>query len=95
MLTKKEIQHVANLARIGLTDEEIEKYRKDLSAILDYFKKLEELDTKNVEPVGHITGTENVSRNDKHEDFGGLGEKAILENAPEKKEKYIKVKSVL
>lgn len=95
MLNKEEVKHIAGLARIGLTEKEIGKYQKELSAILDYFKKLEELDTEKVEPVGHITGTENVNRIDKQEDFGGLGEKAILENAPERKEKYVKVKSVL
>ncbi len=95
MLTKSEVQHIAALARVGLSDKDIEKYRKDLSAILDYFKKLEELDTKGIEPIGHITGRANVTREDKVEDFGEEGKKAILNNAPEKKEGYVKVKSVL
>ncbi len=95
MLTKDEIKHIAALARISLTDEETEKYQKDLSAILDYFKKLEELDTEKIEPIGHITGRFNSFREDKQEDFGSLEKVAIMKNAPETKDKFIKVKSVL
>lgn len=95
MLSKDEVQHIAALARIGLTDEEIPKYQKNLSAILDYFEELEKLDTENVEPVGHITGRFNVTREDKMEDFGDLGKEAILKNVPEKKSGFVKVKSVL
>lgn len=95
MLTESEVKHIAALARIGLSDKEIEKYRHDLSVVLDYFKKLEEMDTSNVEPIGHITGRVNVAREDKDEDIGAPGKEAILKNAPEKKDGFIKVKSVL
>jgi len=95
MLSKDEVKHIAELARIGLKKDEIEKYRKDLSAVLDYFKKLEELDTKNVEPVGHITETLNIKRGDEQKDFENLGKKRIIENIPETKDGYLKVKSVL
>lgn len=95
MLSKEEVQHIAALARIGLTDKETEKYQKDLSAILDYFQKLQELDTENVNPIGHITGRNNVTSEDKMENFGDLGKEAILKNAPEIKNRYVKVKSVL
>jgi aspartyl-tRNA(Asn)/glutamyl-tRNA(Gln) amidotransferase subunit C len=95
MLSKEEILHIATLARIGLDEKDIEKYQSELSGILDYFKKLEELDVENIEPIGHITGMQDVFRSDMNEDFGSLGEEAILKNAPEKKDKYIKVKSVL
>lgn len=95
MLSREEILNIATLARIGLEDKEIEKYQHELSDILDYFKKLEELDVSNVEPIGHITGMQDVFRNDREEDFGGLGKDAILKNAPEVKDRFIKVKSVL
>ena len=95
MLSKEEILNIATLARIGLTDEEVEKYQHDLSEILDYFKKLDEVDISGVEPIGHITGMQNVFRSDSKEDFGSLGKKAIAKNFPEEKEGYIKVKSVL
>lgn len=95
MLTKEEILHIATLARIGVSEKDVEKYQHDLSEVLDYFKKLEELEVKNVEPIGHITGMLNVPRSDKNEDFGSLGKEAIMKNAPEEKEGHIKVKSVL
>lgn len=95
MLSREEIIHIASLARIGLEDVEIEKYQKDLSAVLEYFKKLEELDTEKIEPIAHITGMHNIARPDRTEDFGTLGKEAILANAPEMKEGSIKVKSVL
>ena len=87
--------HIATLARVGVSEKDVEKYQHDLSEILDYFKKLEELDVEGVEPIGHITGMLNKFRNDANEDFGSKGKEAILNNAPEKKDEYIKVKSVL
>jgi len=95
MLSKEEILHIATLARIGLDEKDIEKYQHDLSAILDYFKKLSELDVKNIQPIGHITGMQNVFRTDRNEDFGPAGKEAIFKNVPETKDGYIKVKSVL
>jgi aspartyl-tRNA(Asn)/glutamyl-tRNA(Gln) amidotransferase subunit C len=95
MLSKEEILNIATLARVGLGEKEIEKYQHDLSEILDYFKKLDEVDVSGVEPIGHITGMLNVLRADKSEDFGDLGKESIMRNAPEKKDKHFKVKSVL
>lgn len=95
MLSKEEILNIASLARIGLSEKEIEGYQKNLSDVLDYFNELKELNTDGVEPIGHITGMNNVLRNDEHEDFGSLGREAILKNAPETKDGYVKVKSVL
>ena len=95
MLTRDEVKKIASLARIGLDESEIPKYQKDLSAILDYFKKLQELNTEKVEPISHITGRFNFYREDKQEDFGDLGKEAIMENTPEKKDGFVKVKSVL
>jgi aspartyl-tRNA(Asn)/glutamyl-tRNA(Gln) amidotransferase subunit C len=95
MLNEEEILHIATLARIGLNEKDIEKYQHDLSAILDYFKKLNELSVEGVEPIGHITGMQNVFRSDRHEDFGSLGKAAIMKNVPDKKDDFIKVKSVL
>jgi aspartyl-tRNA(Asn)/glutamyl-tRNA(Gln) amidotransferase subunit C len=95
MLSKDEVKNIAALARVGVNEKEIEKYQKDLSAILDYFQKLDELDTDNVSPISHITGMENKIRSDKMVDFGKLGKDSILKNAPEVKEGHIKVKSVL
>lgn len=95
MLSQKEVKNIASLARIGVSEADVEKYQKDLSAVLDYFKTLEELDTTGIEPIGHATAQENVLRGDMVEVFGDEGREAILKNAPETKNKYIKVKSVL
>ncbi len=95
MLTKEEILHIATLARIGVSEKDIEKYQHDLSEILDYFKKLDQVDVRGVEPIGHITGMQNTFRTDANVDFGDLGKAAILKNVPERKDEYVKVKSVL
>jgi aspartyl/glutamyl-tRNA(Asn/Gln) amidotransferase C subunit len=95
VLTRDDVKKIAALARIGLEDKEIEKYQKDLSGILDYFKELEELDTKDVEPIGHITGKYSVFRPDKRGESTQVEREAILKNSPERKGNYLKVKSVL
>ena len=80
MLSREEILHIATLARIGLDEKDIKKYQNELSEILDYFKKLNELDIEGVEPIGHITGMQNVFRSDRQEDFGLQGKEAIIKN---------------
>ncbi|EKE19526.1 MAG: hypothetical protein ACD_8C00144G0009 [uncultured bacterium] len=95
MLSKEEILNIATLARIGVSEKDVENYQHDLSDILDYFKKLDELDVSGVEPIGHITGMRNTFRSDQQSDFGKIGKEAILKNVPEMKGEYIKVKSVL
>lgn len=95
MLDKKEVQHIAGLARIRIDEKETEKYQKDLSSILDYFAEIQALETENVEPIGHITGMENRFRQDHAEDFGSLGKDALMENSPDTKDGHIKVKNVL
>lgn len=93
MLSKEEVQHIALLARIGLSDEEVERYRTDLSGVLDFFKELEALDVSGAAEPG-VFGKENDSREDRSGDFGSAGKSAILENVPETKDGYVKVKSV-
>lgn len=95
MLSREEVKHIASLSRIGIEDKEVEDYQKNLSAILDHFKELEELDTKSIEPIGHITGRDDVSRFDERGRKDKFEREDILKNAPERKDGYIKVKSVL
>lgn len=98
MLTEKDIQHIANLARIKLTEKEENKFKKELSSILDYINKLNELDTKNVEPLYQTTGIVNTFRADKHrKDFEmneALNDK-LIEQAPHSQNRFVKVKSIL
>jgi len=93
MITKKEVEHIAKLARLGLADKEIKKYQKELSSILDYFEKLKEVDIKDVEPTSHSVKVENVMREDESVKAKVAGSK-LMELAPETKEGYLKVKSI-
>lgn len=98
MFTNKEIQHIAELARIKLTKKEEGGFKKDLSSILDYVKKLNELETENIEPLYQTTGIINALRPDEHrKDFEideNLNEK-LIGQAPHRQDRFVKVKSVL
>lgn len=63
-LTREEAQKVAHLARLALTEQEIEAYQKQLSAVLDYAAMLDKLDLSAVEPTAHAVARENVMRED-------------------------------
>ncbi|KKP67272.1 MAG: Aspartyl/glutamyl-tRNA(Asn/Gln) amidotransferase subunit C [Candidatus Moranbacteria bacterium GW2011_GWE1_35_17] len=95
MLKKEDIMHIAQLARIGLKEEEIEKYQRELSLVLDYFKKLEAVDTENIESIGHITGSHSVVRDDKIIECEAKIIEEIINNFPDQKNNQVKVKSIL
>jgi aspartyl-tRNA(Asn)/glutamyl-tRNA(Gln) amidotransferase subunit C len=65
MISKKDVEYVARLARIGLDDKEIEYFTKQLERILQYIGKLKELDISKVEPTSHVLPIKNVYREDK------------------------------
>lgn len=95
MISKKDVQHIAKLARIELKEKEVEKFQKDLSSILDYFELLKEVNTDKVAPTFHPSQShfkENVMREDKALADNIADE--LLGQAPDKKERYIKVKSI-
>ncbi|RJQ25567.1 Asp-tRNA(Asn)/Glu-tRNA(Gln) amidotransferase subunit GatC [Candidatus Parcubacteria bacterium] len=89
---KIDIKHVAKLANLPLTPEEEEKYGKELPKILDYFNKLNELDTQNVEPTFSVIDLSNVMRND--EVLPSLSQDEALKNAPKKENGLIKVETI-
>ena len=100
MISKQQVEHIAKLARISLTENQVLKFQKELSSILDYFEKLKEVNTEKVRPFFHsqkqILNSEKqiLLREDKAENPDpGAGEK-LISLAPDKKEKHIKVKSV-
>jgi aspartyl-tRNA(Asn)/glutamyl-tRNA(Gln) amidotransferase subunit C len=64
MISPAEIAKIAELARLELTAEEMEKYARELSDILDFFEQLKEVDTTNVKPTAQITGLTNILRED-------------------------------
>ena len=94
MLTKEEIQHIALLARIGLSDAEVEKYQKDLSGALAWFEKLSVVDTDHVGVMGNITGRSDVARSDVAEQAAIVVREGIVADFPEQKDGFLKVKSV-
>ncbi len=93
MLSREEIEKVAKLARIELREDEIEKFQKDLSQVLDYVEELKAVDTEGLEIVSSVTGLENVERLDTPVSVDY--QEKIMANAPERKDRYYKVKSIL
>lgn len=94
-LSKKEIQHIANLARLDLTDKELKIYGSQLSDILNYINQLQKVNTDEVEPTAQVTGLENVMREDKVEEWANDERDSALEQAPDKEKRFVKVKRVL
>jgi len=106
VITQEEVEHLAKLARLGLTEKEMEKIQKELSLILDYFKILKEIDTENVAPTSHPVLTEPGSEISlllgksylrKDEVFKSPSEQTekLIKMAPQKEKGYLKVKSIL
>lgn len=83
-ITDETIEYVSTLAKLDLTGEERQGAMRDMSRMLDYFDKLNELDTTGVEPMSHTFPLQNVFRED--EVTNGDGSEESLKNAPEEKE---------
>ena len=92
-LTSDEVRHIALLARVGMTEEEIELMRVQLSDILSHFRALQHLDTEGVEPTAHSVETNSVMRDD--EPHAGLLMEDALANAPRREGDYVRVRAVL
>ena len=92
-LTIEEVRHVAVLARVGMTDQEAEKMRDQLSHILDQFEVLKQVDTEGVEPTGHFADLESVMRDDEVTPSRSMEE--VLKNAPQRERDFIRVRAVL
>lgn len=94
ILSSKEILHLAKLAKLHLTEDEVKKFQKQLSAILDYFSKLNEVNTDSIEPVSQITGLVNENTEDKINSLRKLSLEETLRNTKSKKDNFFKVKSI-
>ncbi len=92
-LSREEVQHIALLARIGLDSEEIEKFRHQLSDILDNFEILQEVDTSTLSPTAQAIDLRNVMRED--ETIPSIPPAEILANAPQREDDYFRVQAVL
>ena len=92
-ITLKDVEHVANLARLELSDAEKAQFTDQLNAILKYAEKLNELDTESVEPTSHVLPITNVMRDDVRKE--SLRPEKVLLNAPDEEDGQIKVPAVL
>lgn len=92
-IARQEVEHVAKLARLELSEQEQETLTDQLSNILTYVEKLNELDTKGVEPTSHVLDLRNVMRDDRG--VPGLPQEQALANAPEKAAGHYKVPKII
>ena len=95
-LDRQEVQHMATLARIGLTEQELDGFQDQLSNILEQFQILAEVDTSGVSPTGHAAGDSGeagVMRDDVPEESASFED--VLSNAPRQEGEFFRVKAVL
>ncbi|KJR42994.1 Glu-tRNAGln amidotransferase, C subunit [Candidatus Magnetoovum chiemensis] len=92
-ISNDEVKHIAALARLTLTSEEIERYRKQLDSILLYMNKLNQVDTTNIEPTSHAVEMTSIHRDDAVKP--SLTQTEALENAPDKTDKFYRVPKII
>lgn len=92
-LTEAQVRHVAKLSRLKLSDEQVHFFAEQLSNVLGYISKLEELDVEGVEPMAHPTAMTNKLRDDVEQP--GMATSDALANAPESDDAFFKVPKVL
>jgi len=92
-LSHEEVLHIALLARLGLTESEVDKFREQLSNILENFEVLQQADTTNVPPTAQSIPLQNVMKTDEVSD--SLSQEQVLANAPRKEGDYFRVRAVL
>jgi aspartyl-tRNA(Asn)/glutamyl-tRNA(Gln) amidotransferase subunit C len=93
MITREDVEHVAALARLGLTDAEIERMQDQLNRILDAVGRLREVDTSRIGPTAQVIALENVMRDDVVR--AGISREAGLANAPLREGAHLRVPVVL
>ena len=91
-LTREEVLHVARLARVGLTDEDVTKFQQQLSQILGHFDVLRQIDTEDVPPTTHTLPLEGVMAAD--EPRPSLPREDVLANAPLEQDGHLRVRAV-
>jgi len=93
VISRDEVLHVARLSRLHLTDEEVERMRQQLDAILAYIDKLRELDVEGVEPTAHAVPVVNVMRDDAL--VPSLSQDQALANAPDRAGEFFRVPRII
>lgn len=94
-LDKEQVKHIAELARLELSEEEIAKYGDQLTGILSFVEQLQEVNTDDVEPTAQVTGMENIFREDEVENWDEKEVADALAQAPDFEDGQIKVKRIL
>jgi aspartyl-tRNA(Asn)/glutamyl-tRNA(Gln) amidotransferase subunit C len=92
-LTPEQVRHIARLARLGLTDEDVAKFAPQLSEILDYFERLKAVDTTGVPPTAYPLDLHNIMRADEPDPPSDPED--ILQNAPQRDGAFFRVRAVL
>ncbi len=92
-VTRKDVEHIAELARLKFGDEELESFTEQLNEILSYVEKLNELDTENVKPLSHPVESGSVFREDAVEP--SVDRKEALKNAPDSDDEFFRVPKVI
>ncbi len=92
-LSREEVLHIAKLARVGLTDADVERFQEQLSQILDHFDVLRQIDTEGVPPTSHTLPLEGVTSADLPQP--SMPKEDVLANAPLEHEGYLRVRAVL
>ena len=92
-LSREEVEHIAELAKVGLTDEEKTLFQEQLSAILEYAEMLQEIDTTTIPPTATVLPLRNVMRTD--EARPSLPREDVLANAPQSEGGCFRVKAIL
>jgi aspartyl-tRNA(Asn)/glutamyl-tRNA(Gln) amidotransferase subunit C len=94
-LSKEEIQHIADLARLDLSDKEIDVYGEQLSQVLSYIDQLQEVDTTGIEPTAQVTGLDNIMRADDARNWNESELDLAFRQSPEMENKQTRVKRIL
>lgn len=92
-ISADQVKHVAHLARLAITEEDVDMFTKQLDAMISFAEQLNELETENVEPTSHVLNMKNVLREDIPQQ--GLPQSEVLKNAPEHQDGQIKVPSII
>jgi aspartyl-tRNA(Asn)/glutamyl-tRNA(Gln) amidotransferase subunit C len=91
MITKKDLEHIAWLSRLELSEEDRERYAPKLNSVLDYFGELDKVDTEGIEPTYHVLALSNVFRDDEiNSPTKSLSQEEALSNAPKKQDGFFK-----
>ncbi len=92
-LTREQVLHIARLARVGLSDEDVVKFQEQLSTILDHFQFLQQIDTEGIPPTSHTLDLKDITASDEARE--SFPREEVLANAPLAEEGHFRVRAVL